>query len=204
LVALLSIFGTLGVVGLIGGAWLWLGNNQTSNQVPSNSSINTNQISPTVAKSNISSRSNQTENSKPDKKPSNSANNANNSNTTIPTTNKTENSPINASPTLTENSTALVQVRLTNLGKTGNSPYPDGSITIQAGNKSLTAITNNAGIVSFKDVSCDKQVRITIKSEDGSGTFTRNLKCGANASWSYQVDCFVSGKNGGCAVEQVK
>ncbi len=197
LIALISIFATLGVVGLIGGgAWLWLGTGQASNQVSSNSSANSNQNSSTIAKSKTPAESNQ--NSKPDKKSSNT----DNSNLTVSSNNKTETAP--ASPTPLENSAVDLQVKLTDLGKTQNYPVSGGSITIQTDGKTLTASTNNAGIAYFKSVSCDKPARISVKSEDGNGTFTRQLKCGANAAWSYQTDCFVAGKNGGCAIEQVK
>ena len=198
LIALISIFATLGVVGLIGGgAWLWVCTGQASNQISSNPASNSNQNSPILSKSNARTDSNQ--NSRPDKKSSNT----DTSNTTI-SSNRTETAPANLTPAPIENSAIDLQVKFTNLGKTQNYPVSGGSITIQIEGKTLTASTNNAGIAYFKSVSCDKSVRISVKSEDGSGTFNRQLKCGTNTAWSYQTDCFVAGKNGGCAIEQVK
>ena len=196
-IALLSILGTLCVVGMVAGAWWWLG---TSNDIASNSLANSNPKSSTNLKTNTSNSlptSNQMENSKSDKK----SPNANNSNLNT-SSNKAENVSVNQ--TSAENSTVDLQVKFTDLGKTQNYPISGGSITIQTDGKNLTAVTNNAGIAYFKGISCDKTVRITVKGEEGSGTFTRNLKCGANTVWNYQTDCFISGKNGGCAIEQSK
>ena len=198
-IALLSILGTLCVVGVAAGAWWWLGSSsETSNDI---SLVNSAQKSSANLKTNTSNSlptSNQIENSKPDKKSSN----ANAPNLTNLSNNKAENVSVNSTPT--ENSTVDLQVKFTDLGKTQHYSISGGSITIQTDGGKLTAVTNNAGIAYFKGVSCNKPVRITVKSEDGSGTFTRNPKCGANASWSYQTDCFVISKNNACVIEQVK
>jgi hypothetical protein len=200
-IALLSILGTLGVIGIAGGAW-WLGNRQAANEIAANTSANSTQKSSGNSKTNDSSSSptpNQTEIAQSNQKSANGSNAI----LTAPTNSKTENTAV--TPTPSGNSTEDVQVRLTNLGKSGNSPYPGGSINIQIlGGKILTGVTNNAGVASFKDVPCGKPLRISVSCEDGSGVFPRSLKCGANASWNYQVNCFLEGKTGGCAIEQVK
>ncbi len=198
-IALMSIFGTLFAVGIIGGGiWFLSGGRQTSK-------LNLNQNSATIAKANAPAVSNQTENSRSDKKSSsNDAKNTNSSDATVLSNRKTESNSANSSSTPLENSTVDLQVKHTTLGKTQNSPVSGASVIIQTQGKTLSAITNNAGIAYFKDVFCGGQVKITVKDEDGTGTFTRNLKCGANAVWSYQTDCFAAGKSGGCAIEQVK
>jgi hypothetical protein len=205
-IVLMSIFGTLFAVGIIGGGiWLLSGNRQTSNRLSSNSSLNSNQNSSTIAKANAPAVSNQIENSKSNKKSSNNdAKNANNPDAAVLSNRKTESNSANTSKTPLEDSTVDLQVKHTTSGKTQSSPVSGASVTIQTQGKTLSAITNNAGIAYFKDISCGGQVRITVKDEDGTGTFTRSLKCGANAAWGYQTDCFATGKNGGCAIEQIK
>ncbi len=198
-VALMSIFGTLFAVGVIGGGiWLLSGNRQTSMS-------NLNQNSANIAKANAPAVSNQTENSRSDKRSSsNDTKNANNSDAAVLSNRQTESNSANTSSPPLENSTVDLQVKHTTLGKTQNAPVSGASVVIQTQGKTLSAITNNAGIAYFTDISCNGQVKITIKDDDGTGTFTRSLKCRENAVWSYQTDCFAEGKNGGCAIKQLK
>ncbi len=208
---LLRILGTLGVVSIVGGGIWWLANRQTTNEISSNPSANSTQKTAPDSKTNYSHRlpaSNQLEKAKSDKKSANGSN-ANqivsgNSQTENTSKNSAVNSAVNSSTAPAESSTVELQVKFTTLGKNGNYPISGGSITIQANGKILSASTNSAGIAYFKGVLCNKPVKIRVSNEDGSGNFTRNPKCGATAFWGYQTDCFVSGKNVGCAVEQVK